>query len=130
MNTTVNDGYIGLLKITDNSSPGLKKVRSMVEIQIHAPSGNKSAREIVELIGKYIREAGIEATIFSSMVVQIKNVKNVVMKVKVHLSHNDYTPKILNDLLRKFAKILRNAKILEKPILSTVSKNNLRPNFA
>jgi len=130
MTTTANDGYIGILKITDRESLGSKKACLKVKIQIQAPRRNKSAREIVVLIGKCAREAGIDATIFTSMVVQINNVKNVVMKVMVQMKHNYCTPKILNDLLRKFAKILRDAEILAKPILGTVSKNNLRPKFA
>lgn len=130
MNATANDGYIVFLKITDSELYRSKKACSKVEIQIQAPRKDKSAREIVKLIGKCVREARIEAAIFSSTVVQIRNVKNVVMKVMVQMSHNHYTPKILNDLLRKFAKILRKAKILEKPILGTVSINNLRPKFA
>lgn len=130
MNTSASDGYIGFLKITDNESFGPKKAGSKVEIQIQAPRKDKSTREIVALIGKCVREAGIDAAIFSSMVVQINNVKNVVMKVMVQMKHNHCTPKILNDLLRKFAKILRDVEILAKPILGTVSKKNLGPKFA
>lgn len=130
MKTTVNDGYIGFLKITDSESFGPRKNRSKVEIQIHAPRKDKSGREIVKLIGKYMREAGIDAAVFASSVVNINNVKNVVMKVVVHMDHRLCTPQSLNVLLRKFRKILRDAKIWEKPILGTVSKNNLRQKFA
>lgn len=114
-----SDGYIGFLEIAAG-----KKTKPQAKIQIQVPGHNKSAREIVELIGRRVREAGINAVIFSSTVVQIDNVKNVVLKIMVQMRHNHYTAKTLNDLLRKFARILRDAEILNSPILSPVTKNN------